>query len=147
MLIAIFYEKLFTKYCPKTRKTAKSIYKSISTSPISKCLITTITKSMERGDKNPRFFVMEKDQLEKVKQDVVKEVKRDAAKEIKENEGKQAMGYEKNKREHWGPWVPWQSTLMMYWPSSLLALLVTMMLLVVFLQNRAHWMTEVSFSL
>ena len=45
MFIAIFYEKLFTKYCPKTRKTAKSIYKSISTSPISKCLITTITKT------------------------------------------------------------------------------------------------------
>ena len=45
MLIAIFYEKLFTKYCPKTGKTAKSIYKSISTSPISKCLITTITKT------------------------------------------------------------------------------------------------------
>ena len=45
MLIAIFYEKLFTKYCPKTRKTAKSIYKPISTSPISKCLITTITKT------------------------------------------------------------------------------------------------------
>jgi len=45
MLIAILYEKLFTKYCPKTRNTVKSIYKSISTSPISKCLITTITKT------------------------------------------------------------------------------------------------------
>jgi len=48
MLIAIFYKKLFTEYCLKTRKTVKSIYKSISTSPILKCLITTITKTNKK---------------------------------------------------------------------------------------------------